>query len=284
MALGYYRRLDGYIAGLIELAGSDTQVFIASDHGFTAAFNVVRINRYLGELGYLAWHQDDGSRAAKRREEVNFAYLDWSRTTAFCPTPSSNGICIRVAGEPGTPGIAPDEYPAFRERLIADLRKLKGPDGEQIVTDILVREEAFPGAAMTSAPDLTLTLNDHGFVSVRNKTPVVARRPYPAGTHHPDGILIAYGPGIAPDHQRATIQLIDVPPILLYSLGLAIPEDFEGHVPPQLFTRELLADRPVRVGPATRPVERQGISSQGPSVAEREKILEQMRALGYMED
>ena len=284
LALGYYRRLDEYIERLIELAGPDAQVFIASDHGFTAAFNVVRINRYLGELGYLAWHEDDGSQYAKRREEVNFAYLDWSRTLAFCPTPSSNGIVIRVAREPGMPGIPPDQYLAFRDKLIADLRRLRTPEGEQVVTQILVRDDAFPGAAMTSAPDLTLTLNDHGFVSVRNRAPVVERRAYPAGTHHPDGILLACGPGIAPDHQRSLVQLIDVPPILLYSLGLPIPEDFEGRVPTQLFTRETMADRPVRFGPPTRPVERHAPADAGPSEAERNKILEQMRALGYLED
>jgi predicted AlkP superfamily phosphohydrolase/phosphomutase len=113
LTLGYYRRLDEYIARLVELAGPKAQVFIASDHGFTATFDIVRINRYLSELGYLTWGEDDGSDATRRRVDVNFAYLDWTKTTAYCPTPSSNGICIRVAREPGMPGIAPSEYPPF---------------------------------------------------------------------------------------------------------------------------------------------------------------------------
>jgi predicted AlkP superfamily phosphohydrolase/phosphomutase len=284
MVLGYYRRLDEYLARLIELAGPDAQVFLASDHGFTAAFNVVRINRYLGELGYLVWHEDDGSLAAQRREGVNFAYLDWSRTLAFCPTPSSNGIVIRTAREPGQPGVPIDQYQAFRAKLIDDLRALRTPAGEQVVTQILLREEAFPGEAMENAPDLTITLNDHGFVSVRNKTPVVEKRPYPAGTHHPDGILVACGPGIAPDHSRELVQLLDMAPILLYSLGLAIPEDFEGTVPGQLFTPETFRERPVRIGPRTRRVDRQGTPQSGPSADERAEILGQMRALGYLED
>ena len=65
---------------------------------------------------------------------MNFAYLDWTKTTAYCPTPSSNGINIRVAHEPGMPGIAPEDYPAFREQLIADLRKLRGPNGEVVIS------------------------------------------------------------------------------------------------------------------------------------------------------
>jgi predicted AlkP superfamily phosphohydrolase/phosphomutase len=283
LTLGYYRQLDEYIARLIELAGPDARVFIASDHGFTGSAHVVRINRYLGELGYLAWANHDGSDAARRREDVNFAYLDWSRTTAFCPTPSSNGIRIRVAGEPGAPGVRGRDYEAFRERLIADLRALQLPNGDPVVTGILKREEGFPGPAMAEAPDLTLTLFDHGFVSVRNRTPVVSPRAYPAGTHHPDGILIASGPGIAADQQRALVQLIDVPSILLYSLGLPIPEDFEGRLPPHLFTRAMLSERPPQTGAPTRPIEPEQTDNAGPSAAEREKILEQMRALGYLE-
>jgi predicted AlkP superfamily phosphohydrolase/phosphomutase len=283
LTLGYYRRLDEYIARLVELAGPKAQVFIASDHGFTATFNIVRINRYLSELGYLTWREEDDSEETRRRLDVNFAYLDWTKTTAYCPTPSSNGICIRVAREPGMPGIAPSDYPAFREKLIADLYNLRGPDGEQVITQILLREDAFPGAAMSQAPDLTLTLNDHGFVSVRDRTPVVAPRAYPAGTHHPDGILIASGPGVARDASRELVWLIDVPAILLYSLGLAVPEDFEGAVPRQLFTSDMWTRRPLRIGPATRPVNREAVADQGPSDAERDKILEQMRALGYLD-
>ena len=283
LTLGYYRRLDEYIGRLVELAGPKAQVFIASDHGFTATSQVVRINRYLGELGYLTWREDDGSEATRRRVEVNVAYLDFAKTTAYCATPSSNGIRIRVAQEPGMAGVAPGDYLAFRRTLIADLLKLRGPKGEAVITQVLTREEAFPGAAMAEAPDLTITLNDHGFVSVRDRTPVVAPRPYPAGTHHPDGILVAAGPGIAQDQSRELVQLIDVPAVLLYSLGLPVPDDFEGNVPRHLFTADMWKSRPLRAGPAARAVDRGDDDDGGPSDAEREKILEQMRALGYLE-
>jgi predicted AlkP superfamily phosphohydrolase/phosphomutase len=284
LVLGYYRRLDEYIARLVELAGPDAQVFIASDHGFTGSYEVVRINRYLGELGYLAWQENDGSDAARRREDANFAFLDWSRTTAFCPTPSSNGIVIRVADAPGKPGVPPDEYEAFRARLIADLRALRGPDGGLVITDVLLREDVFPGAAMNAAPDLTLVLRDHGFVSVRNKEPAVVTRNVIAGTHHPDGILIAAGPGIACNHDRKMASIVDVTPTLLYSMGLPVPEDFEGAVPEQAFTAAHLAAHPVEIGQPTQPVSK-GRAAAAPvaSDAEREKILEQLRALGYLE-
>ena len=283
--LGYYRRLDEYIARLAELAGPDARVFIASDHGFTASTEVVRINRYLGELGYLAWAENDGSATAKRREDANFAFLDWSKTLAFCPTPSSNGIVIRVAREPGHPGVQPERYEAFRAKLIEDLLALCGPDGGQVITGVMTREDVFPGAAMHAAPDLTLTLRDHGFVSVRNRAPVVESRRVVAGTHHPDGVFIGYGPGVSNDHSRRMMNIVDVTPTLLYSLGLPVPQDFEGRVRDQMFTDEMFDENPVLFGPPTQPVANaRGAASSGATEAERAKILEQLRALGYLEN
>jgi predicted AlkP superfamily phosphohydrolase/phosphomutase len=97
LCLEYFRKLDTYIERLVELAGPDAQVFMASDHGFTATTEVVRINAFLHEKGYLAWKETDDSEMMKRREATAFANLDWENTLAYCRTPSSNGITIRVA-------------------------------------------------------------------------------------------------------------------------------------------------------------------------------------------
>ena len=80
-----------------------------------------------------------------------------------------------------------------------------------------------------------------------------------------------------------SVQLIDVPAILLYSLGLPVPEDFEGAVPRHLFTSDMWAKRSLRIGQAAHQISRDANAEQGPSEAEREKILEQMRALGYLD-
>ena len=53
LSLGYFRQLDGFIEQLVTAAGPDVQVFFASDHGFTASTEVVRINAYLAEKGYV---------------------------------------------------------------------------------------------------------------------------------------------------------------------------------------------------------------------------------------
>jgi predicted AlkP superfamily phosphohydrolase/phosphomutase len=284
LCLEYFRKLDGYIEKLVELAGPEAQVFMASDHGFTATTEVLRINTFLHQKGYLAWKETDHSEAAKRREASWFANLDWEKTLAYCRTPSSNGITIRVAQNPGDSGIKPEDYETFREKLIHDLENLKDPNtGERIIQAIYKREEVYSGAAVKEAPDLTLVLRDYGFVSIRNILPVVEPREVPAGTHHPDGIFLAGGKGIKSGFVGERQNIVDVTATLLYSLGLPIPTDQEGCVAESFFTEDYLLSRPVALSNVTSSVKDAQEESEDISDDEKEKIIAQLQMLGYME-
>ncbi len=102
--------------------------------------------------------------------------------------------------------------------------------GEQIVTRVTPREEAFPGPAMSLAPDLTLTLSDHSFVSVINEEPIVLHRPEINGTHRPEGIFILGGPGVKSGEHPEPYSILDIAPTMLFCLGLPIPKEFEGKI------------------------------------------------------
>jgi predicted AlkP superfamily phosphohydrolase/phosphomutase len=283
LCLDYFRQLDGFLKKLVEAAGPDVQVFIASDHGFTSTHEIVRINAYLHKRGYLHWKLMPDTEEAARREKSMFANLDWENTTAYCRTPSSNGINIRIARNPGESGIRPEEYETFRDRLICDLEELRAPEtGERIITGIYKREDVFSGAAMEDAPDLLLVLRDCGFVSIKNREPIIERRKEVAGTHHPDGVFFAYGPGIKRGEIIDRRNITDVGATLLYSLGLEVPSDFEGHVPEAAFTEEHLAKYPVPIGaPTTSRVKDD--ESEDMSEGEKAKIMAQLQMLGYME-
>jgi predicted AlkP superfamily phosphohydrolase/phosphomutase len=285
VCLDYFRQLDGFVAELVRRSGKDTRVFLASDHGFTRTTEVVRINSYLAELGHLKWKPVPETAEGARRDESMFANLDWDGTTAYCGTPSSNGINIRVASGPGRPGVPAEDYEAYRERLVGELSALRDErTGERIIVEIHKREDAFPGPAMERAPDLLLVLRDCGFVSIKNKQPVVERRSQVAGTHHPDGVLLAFGNGI---RRGATIErrnIVDVGATLLYSLGLDVPADFEGRVAEELFTPEHLEDHPVVLGAPTTEIgeEQYAQAGEGMSADEEEKLKAQLRMLGYL--
>jgi predicted AlkP superfamily phosphohydrolase/phosphomutase len=283
LSLGYFRQLDGFIENLVTAAGPDVQVFFASDHGFTASTEIVRINAYLAEKGYVHWKELPEGDAGARRDNSYFAFLDWSKTIAYCRTPSCNGITIRVARNPGETGIAPSEYEAVRSRLIADLEDLKDPEtGERIISEIHKREDVFPGVSMKDAPDLQLVLRDFGFVSVKNILPVVEKRNYPIGTHHPDGVFLAYGPGIEKNKMLGKRHITDVASTLLYSLGLPVPSDFEGVVPTGMFTAAHKDIHPVVIGAPTLSSAKDA-QIEAMDEDEKKQIMEQLQMLGYME-
>lgn len=283
VVLRYYRELDTYIERLHKAAGPDVHLVIVSDHGFTGAEKVVRINRYLGELGHLTWAKSDGSEAAKRRDLANFANLDWENTQAFCPTPSSNGVVIRKQSEACPNGVPAAEYDAFRAKLIEDLLALEDPEtGERVITAVQTREDAFPGAAMEDAPDLTLTLCDHGFVSVKNLEPAVVTRPVPMGTHHPDGIFVMTGPGVE-NRRGPAMSIVDTTTIVAHAAGMEIPKDFEGKIPATLYQPAHIAANPVKIGAAAG--QNAAVKSdQEASDEQKEEVLAQLRMLGYLED
>jgi predicted AlkP superfamily phosphohydrolase/phosphomutase len=284
LCLEYFRKLDTYIEKLVELAGPNAQVFMASDHGFTATTEVVRINTFLHEKGYLAWKESDDSEMMKRREATAFANLDWENTLAYCRTPSSNGITIRVASNPGDTGIKPEDYQTFREKLIKDLESFQDPNtGERIIQTIYKREDVYSGTAMQEAPDLTLVLRDYGFVSIRNILPPVEPREIPAGTHHPDGVFLAGGYGIKSGYHGELQQIVDVTATLIHSLGLAVPKDQEGSVAENFFTEEFLITQPIVLGELTSVEKDADEQSENISEEEKEQIMAQLQMLGYME-
>lgn len=282
LSLSYFKQLDGFIERLVTAAGPEVQVFFASDHGFTASHEIVRINAFLAERGYVKFKPIPPGEQGANVTKSYFAYLDWTGTTAYCRTPSCNGITIRVAKNPGETGIDPKDYEAFRAKLMRDLEELVDPaTGERIVTEIHKREDVFPGSAMGDAPDLQLVLRDFGFVSVRNILPVVQQRNYIVGTHHPDGVFLAYGPGIEKGKLLGKRHITDVASTLLYSLGLDVPSDFEGVVPPNMFTAEHKAAHPIVIGAATTAAA--AGSTEAMDDEEKQQILDQLQMLGYVE-
>ncbi len=208
-----------------------------------------------------------------------FYDVDWNRTVAYCPTPSGNGIYFSL---PRNAREAGQDYEDLRRQLIASLLGFTDPaTGEPVVTRIWTREEAFAGRHMALAPDLTLSLRDGGFVSILPSDVVLKPRPEPAGTHRPQGIFMAAGPGIRRGASVSPLSILDVAPTLLYSLGLPVPEDFEGCVPQQIFEPSYFQTRSIlRGAPTQQGAEHAAMTMDADMEAE---VIKQLKALGYME-
>jgi predicted AlkP superfamily phosphohydrolase/phosphomutase len=290
LCLEYFRELDGFIAEIVNLAGTDTRIFMASDHGFGPSREVFRVNAWLQSKGYLTWKDltglDEKSReSAQRVIDRHFVLLDWDKTSAYARTNTSNGIYIRVAKNSEQTGVPLEKYESFRTHLIEELKEVRNPEtGEQIIQRILTKEEAYPGSNNEQAPDLMLVMRDHSFISIHNKNPIIYRRPHIEGTHYPEGIFLARGPGIRKGEAVSPLSIEDVTPCLLYSLGLDVPKNFDGQMPAQVFENSYADTYPVKIGEPTKSVD-SGTGETGEDSMNEEakkEIFEQLKALGYM--
>jgi len=291
MCIRYFRRLDEYLAELVALVGPDAYVLVVSDHGAQRAGDrIFYVNVWLEQQGYLRWADrvptDEAGRLAMDGNTESTVLFNWAATTAAALTSSSNAIIIRRAERPGDPGIPPDRYIAFRDRLATQLLQATDPEtGERIVERVLVRDEAFPGAACADAPDLTLKLKSPGFISVLRADATVRPRPAPYGTHHPTGIFMLAGSGVRATRSLAGLSVADVAPSVLHALGLPIPQDMDGKPALAAYEPSHLERHPLRSPQALSSVRRAG--GAGPAgeydpVAEAD-VMDRLRLLGYLE-
>jgi predicted AlkP superfamily phosphohydrolase/phosphomutase len=293
LCLDYFRQLDRLIGEAVALAGPESRVFIASDHGFGTSIEVFYLNVWLYQHGYLHWgkdgaHLDDEEGILVQRMKTQYGLIDWTRTIAYALTPGCNGIYIRVARRPGQVGIPPEAYESFRAELIRKLLAFTDPEsGEPIVRRVMTREEVFSGSQMEQAPDLTLALRDDGFISVLNADAPLKRRSEPRGMHHPEGVFLAAGPGIKRGLAIPAQSIVDIAPAMLHSLGLAVPCDLEGRFPEEIFETSFLQAYPPTRGEATRPVGAvltpEAARTQVLDADQEEVVLSRLKALGYVE-
>lgn len=289
----YFRMLDGFLGETMQIVGENGIVMIASDHGFTGTSEIVYINTWLEQQGYLFWKDDAAVENSDSQElgaahPYHLTHLDMTRTRAFATSASSNGIHIPIAGIRGEHGLLPHEYQAFRDELRDSLltRCVDPATGDPLVTRVWTREEAFPGPCMINGPDLTVSLRDHGFFSVLRSDTVLKPRSAVMGCHHPDGIFLARGAGIKADERIDALNLADVAPTVLYALGMSIPSDFEGRIAADAFTAEKLRISPPSVEAATSnaPLADKNFASADFENDEDEaQVIMRLKALGYIE-
>ena len=289
----YFRSLDGLLAEIVGQAGPEATVVIASDHGFGATRDVFHVNSWLEQEGYLAWADGQNGNGARADTDVGFAEMtrhvhaiDWSVTTAFAATPSSQGINI-VERVPGTELPLPEDVRAqIAIDLAARLLELRRPsDGRPLIEEVWTREQAFAGPFESLGPDLSMVLADGGTISILPSETIVARRDQPRGHHRWEGVLIAAGPGIRAGARIDEVSIVDVAPLLLHQLGLAVPDDMAGSLPVEMFEPEALEQRPPRRAPASAPIAEPDPIEADIALEPEEQaaVFERLKALGYVE-
>jgi hypothetical protein len=102
-----------------------------------------------------------------------------------------------------------------------------------------------------------------------------------SGTHtrNSNGIFLAAGPDVDPEARLEGIRVHDITPTLLYGLGLPVAQSFAGKPRTDLFTEEFREAHPVRTIKSWGKRKSAGARTS----KEDEKLLEELRALGYIQ-
>jgi predicted AlkP superfamily phosphohydrolase/phosphomutase len=204
--------------------------------------------------------------------------LDWDHTLAyFC---SKTGLGILINRE------KVKNYEKFREEIAMKLENLKDPYTDKyVVKKVHKREEVFNGPYLFNAPDMLVepaetyepqeVLGKEIFETVnKNRVPISA-------IHHKEGILIIYGKSDLKQNLRiSNVNIVDIAPTILYSLGLSIPQEMDGRVISEVFTEEFLRNRPVQY--SNFPLQMENTPGSI-TPADKATIAEQLRSMGYMD-
>jgi predicted AlkP superfamily phosphohydrolase/phosphomutase len=167
-------------------------------------------------------------------------------------------------------GIDVTSHAFLHWRYGADIPKDCPESVRGIVDQIYIQLDRWMGDFLEMVPEnaTVVVVSDHGM------TPVDT-----AGYHTPFGIFIASGKGIRSGTRLSGASVLDVAPTILHIFEAPIPLDMDGKILPQVFESQWLADHPPRyVDIDTSIKQKEKALTEG-----REEILEQLRALGYIQ-
>ena len=267
-----YEAVDHSIAEMVEAADQPVNVIVLSDHGFRAVRReLVRVtfdlDVALERLGYLVRDQRGG------------VDVERSRAYTYASGRTQPNKTVRFGALAGADNEASRRE--LRAALERDLARLTWSDGSAAIVPV----EPAPRHARRGA-DVIAQVQTDGAASplLLDGKPlegVVADIHHISGGHgaSTDGVLIAAGPDIAAGAALDGIHVRDMAPTFLYGLDAPVARDFPGRPWQELFTADFRARHPLRE------IETWGTrehAAAAPSAAD-EKLLEELRALGYLD-
>lgn len=300
-ARAIYRLVDDTIGALVAAAGPETVTLLVSDHGFgPAPTRLVHVNRWLAGRGWLharggwRWRRKLVKRLPQRLrprfDTVEHIFVDWGRSRAWCEVleTRSAGVWLNVEGRQPRGRVRPGpEYEALRQEIRRALAALR-EDGKPVFETVALREEIYRGPHAALAPDLLLyAAPAHGFSFAGLRAEMHGREVFTAtdyaytGAHHPAGLYVAAGPGIARNGRTAPAPIEACAPTILCLLGLPVPDGMDAAPLVELLTPAARAALPVRHVPDADAAPAGGEGWQ--SDADRAQVEARLRALGYVE-
>ncbi|MBL7008388.1 MAG: alkaline phosphatase family protein [Planctomycetes bacterium] len=315
-----YQRLDAALGRFRDKAlAMDGEVSFGccSDHGFGPISYRFYVNAWLAREGYLVLKKGaaaGGGRLrlwlerkwtgllrrtgiSRRRLEKGAAPLrsgdqtirdmiDWSRTRAYSSFSGGEDIVLVNLKGRQPEGIveAGAEYEALRDEILAKLLQVRAEDGTRIVAKAFRREDLWQGPQLHLAPDIQFITHETSVnaapspVHPRVVEPAVEGRP---AMHRMQGVYLWEGPGVfRRGHRQGGYQIADMGAMMLHLLGLPLGEHLDGRVMEEVLEPAYREANPARACAGAELKPRTFGADAGQDDA---KLVETMRALGYME-
>jgi len=300
--------LDRTVGDFLDFAASRQAVtLIVSDHGHGSLEGKIYANLLLEQWGYLNLQGGANSNGRIRgilnrvrnrpplhREDhlMKDLPVDFSRTRACVMHAGMAGfLYINLQGRQPCGIVPPAEYETLREelrqRFLGTECRVRDSQGRwvQLFTGADRPEDLYGRSREEQPwmPDLILT--PHRSLSVVRK--IRGRKPVRwlssrriEGTHRPEGIFVAVGPGIAAG-RRVNPHIVDCAPTVLALMGLPIPREMEGKAISEMFLEPPRIKHETELSTSARP-----IASSGENVytqRELEQVTTRLSDLGYLE-
>ena len=151
----YYKLIDKGLGELLKKVPKDAVIAVVSDHGAKRMKGAFVVNQWLAEKGYLKLKKNNLPPGSDFKAE----YVDWSKTVAWGWGGYYARIFINLEGREKNGIVKPEDYEHTREELAEEIRKIRGPNGEQWNTKVYKPEELYP-EVRGDPPDLMVYFDD----------------------------------------------------------------------------------------------------------------------------
>lgn len=227
-------RLDACVGRLVRAVQDDTDIVVASDHGFGPCRGNVQINQLLVEAGLMAEtsHEkrpDDPAAAhlgTAWSGPPQASYVDWFKTRAYMPSPGCYGINLNRSGRQRCGTVEVADIPFLRKDIEAALAQLTA-SGQGPCFDLVDAASVYQGHRIDDGPDFLIVPDDWAWMAHPGLSAEILTRPTQPGVHRPEGIVLISSPKLSgPIAQTARVE--DICPTLLSLCDLASPNGAEG--------------------------------------------------------
>ena len=315
-----YVKMDHALGSIVEKAGPNSTIMMVSDHGAGPLNYVFSLNQWLVDNGFLYLNKTPVTMGLSLRlahiKKITATVLkgilpvEWSerlrkKTKVLQDRVSQKDLSFflslidlekSVAFSEGAGGVIyinrramnEDDFEIVMQKITAELLKLKGPDGNNVVEKVFRTDEIYEGDKLDEAADLVVICNQgyqivspsEIFYDINTRTDILFTKHRWSGRHEKHGIFLLSGPDIKKNQELAGCRVIDAAPTALFLMDQEVPDYMDGQVLVDAIDEERLAKQPISHSRSP------GLSNTGGekfTKDEEQEIFEKMKDLGYME-